>query len=147
MTQTSGKTGLGGAGRKRSSRGPAGSGGGGARWLIPLLRKWRPRAWGGGKPSGVPICHHQEWQAKWSWRGLQDAGGGWGCQLDLPRGETLFPNLALVPPDPRESQGSELITFRHRGAPLWRVRGRAHPLSSSNLPRGVGAKGKDSFRR
>ena len=43
MTQTSGKTGLGGAGRKRGSRGPVGSGG----WLIPLLRS------GGSEPGGT----------------------------------------------------------------------------------------------
>ena len=99
MTQTSGKTGLGGAGRKRSSRGPVGSGreGGGS---SRFSGSGGPEPGEAGEPSGVPICHHREWQAKWSWRGLQDAGGGGGCQLDLPRGETLFPNLALVPPTP-----------------------------------------------
>lgn len=99
MTQTSGKTGLGGAGRKRSSRGPVGSGGEGG-GSSRFSGSGGPEPGEAGEPSGVPICHHREWQAKWSWRGLQDAGGGWGCQLDLPRGETLFPNLALVPPTP-----------------------------------------------
>lgn len=69
----------------------------------PPSQGWRPRASGG--PSGVPIRHHRE--------GRQAGAGGVcrtmgvGCQLDFPRRVTLFPNLALLPADPRESQCSE----------------------------------------
>lgn len=143
MTQTSGKTGPGvgggGAGRKRGSRGPAGSEGDGSSCFSgsggpePPGNQWSPYLSSSGMAGQVEL--------------VGPSGCRGACQLDLPRGETLFPNLALVPPDPRESQGSELMTFRHWGARLWRVRGWAHPLRSSNLPRRVGAKGKDSFRR
>lgn len=93
MTQTSGKTGLGERGGRGVPEGLWGVGGG---WLIPLLRKWRLRAWGNPAEFLSVIT-----------RNGRPSGAGGECQLDLPGarlGSQTWP-LSLLKPENPSAQG------------------------------------------